>query len=69
MMDAFLARYWTGLDRRARAALDRALDGGEVRYVEKTDLEPGLDRQVIVKQRVRATVHGIAHHDVIAVVA
>ena len=30
MMDAFLARYWTGLDRRVRAALDRALDGGEV---------------------------------------
>ena len=30
MMDAFLARYWMGLDRRVRAALDRALDGGEV---------------------------------------
>jgi FO synthase subunit 2 len=29
-MDAFLARYWTGLDRRVRQALDRALDGGEV---------------------------------------
>ena len=30
MMDAFLARYWTSLDPRVRAALDRALDGGEV---------------------------------------
>ena len=30
MMDAFLARYSTSLDPRVRAALDRALDGGEV---------------------------------------
>jgi FO synthase subunit 2 len=30
MMDTFLARYWTSLDRRVRQALDRALDGGEV---------------------------------------
>src|SRR5512145_609410 len=30
MMDTFLARYWTALDRRVRAALDRALEGGEV---------------------------------------
>ena len=29
MMDAFLARYWTGLDRRRARGLDRALDGGE----------------------------------------
>jgi FO synthase subunit 2 len=30
MMDVFLARFWTGLDRSVRAALDRALDGREV---------------------------------------
>ena len=30
MMDVFLARFWTGLDRSVRTALDRALDGREV---------------------------------------
>jgi 7,8-didemethyl-8-hydroxy-5-deazariboflavin synthase CofH subunit len=30
MMDVFLARFWTGLDRGVRTALDRALDGREV---------------------------------------
>jgi 7,8-didemethyl-8-hydroxy-5-deazariboflavin synthase CofH subunit len=30
MMDAFLARYWTGLDQAVRGALDRALDGIDV---------------------------------------
>src|SRR5262249_2390212 len=30
MTEAFLARYWTSLDRRVRTALDRALDDGEV---------------------------------------
>ncbi|HEX2482608.1 MAG TPA: 7,8-didemethyl-8-hydroxy-5-deazariboflavin synthase subunit CofH, partial [Methylomirabilota bacterium] len=29
-MDVFLARFWTGLDRSVRTALDRALDGREV---------------------------------------
>jgi FO synthase subunit 2 len=29
-VDGFLARFWTTLDRRVRAGLDRALDGGEV---------------------------------------
>ena len=30
MMDVFLARFWTGLDRGVRTALDRALDDREV---------------------------------------
>jgi hypothetical protein len=46
MMDAFLARYWTGLDRRVRAALDRALDGGEVSVDDGLALAEATGREL-----------------------
>jgi CofH subfamily radical SAM domain protein len=46
MMDAFLARYWTALDRRVRAALDRALEGGEVTVDDGLALAEATGREL-----------------------
>jgi FO synthase subunit 2 len=46
MMDAFLARYWAGLDRRVRAGLDRALDGGEITVDDGLALAEATGREL-----------------------
>jgi FO synthase subunit 2 len=58
MMDGFLARFWTGLDRPVRAALDRALDGGEVTVDDALALSAATGRAltalVLVADELRA---------------
>jgi 7,8-didemethyl-8-hydroxy-5-deazariboflavin synthase CofH subunit len=46
MMDAFLARYWAGLDRSVRQALDRALDGGEASVDDGLALAAATGREL-----------------------
>jgi 7,8-didemethyl-8-hydroxy-5-deazariboflavin synthase CofH subunit len=46
MMDVFLARFWTGLDRGVRTALDRALDGREVTVDDGLALAEATGREL-----------------------
>jgi 7,8-didemethyl-8-hydroxy-5-deazariboflavin synthase CofH subunit len=44
--DGFLDRFWTGLDRGVRAALGRALDGGEVTVADGLALAGAAGREL-----------------------
>jgi FO synthase subunit 2 len=68
MTDGFLGRFWTGLDRRVRAALDRALEGGEVSVDDGLALAEATGRDLTALVLVADELRGRQAGDVVTFV-